>query len=219
MATVQAPAVPQHLRMDGIDWKTYTRLLRIFAERPGYRLTYDRGRLEIMSPVLGHDRYGRFLGRMIVALTEELRLPILSGGTTTLRRQLKRRGLEPDECFWIANEARVRGLSRLNLRRDPPPDLAVEIDTTRSSLNRMGIYAALGVPEVWRLDGTSLTFQVLAGKSYQGATVSRTFPRVAPADLTPFLASLVTTEENEMIRQFRDWVRQNLIPTPPAPTA
>src|SRR5262249_54893083 len=140
----------QHLVLRDIDWKTYNRLLRAFAERPGIRLTYDRGTLEIMSPSHGHDTDARFLGRLVVTLTEELGLPIKGGGSTTFRRRRRRRGLEPDDCYWIANEPRVRGKRKINLRVDPPPDLCIEVDVTHSSLNRLSIYAALNVPEVWR---------------------------------------------------------------------
>src|SRR5205814_2592043 len=124
-------------------------------------------------------------------LTEELGREVLSGGATTLRRRLEKRGLEPDECFWIQNEAAVRGVRRLNLRVHPPPDLAIEVDVTNSSLDRMGIYAALGVPEVWRLDEPSLTFHVLGPDGrYALVTHSRSFPQVTPADLMRFLTLL-----------------------------
>src|SRR5438132_343667 len=139
----------QYLRLSGIDWKTYSQLLRAFSERPAIRLTYDRGELEIMSPLLKHDDDARFLGRLVLVLTEELALPLKAGGSTTLRRRLKQRGIEADDCFWIANAHRMTGRRDLNLRRDPPPDLAIEVDVTRSSLDRLSIYAALLVPEVW----------------------------------------------------------------------
>lgn len=206
----------QRLTIDNVDWRTYSRLLRVFAERPGYRLTYDRGRLEIMSPSVLHEGAADFLGRLVVILTEELGLPIRSGGSTTVRRRARRRGLEPDRCFWIASEPLVRGKARLDFAVDPPPDLAIEVDVTSSSLDRMSIYAGLGVPEVWRLDGPTLTFQALgAGSAYSGAATSLAFPRLAPADLLRFLA-LLPAEENGVARQFRAWVRQHLVP-PPAP--
>src|SRR5438132_7530835 len=151
-----------HLVLTGADWRTYSRLLRVFAERPSVRLTYDRGDLEIMSPLPEHESDADMLGRFVVVLTEELGLPIKAGRSTTFRRRGLRRGLEPDNSYWIANEPRVRGKRRINLRIDPPPDLAIEVDVTSSSLNRMGIYAVLAVPEVWRLDGPVLTFYVLA---------------------------------------------------------
>src|SRR5436190_2473960 len=137
-----------------------------------------------MSPTLEHDDDGRFLGDLVFVLTEELGLPLKRGGSTTLRRRLRRRGVEADACFWIANAHRMAGRRRLDLRTDPPPDLAVEVDVTHSSMNRLGIYAALGVPEVWRLDGDSLTFHVLgADGAYAAAGASKSFPLVEPAIL------------------------------------
>src|SRR5205809_7205282 len=86
----------QYLRLSHGDSRTYSRLLRAFAERPGIRLTYDHGELEIMSPLLEHDDDGRFLGDLVFVLTEELGLPLKRGGSTTLRRRARRRGVEPD---------------------------------------------------------------------------------------------------------------------------
>src|SRR5438128_2068392 len=93
--SVGHPPAAQCFRLSDIDWRTYTRLLRIFAERPGIRLTYDRGELEIMSPLLKHDDDGRFLGDLVFVMTEELGLPLKRGGSTTLRRRKRRRGVEP----------------------------------------------------------------------------------------------------------------------------
>ena len=180
--SAKRPRRGECLHLSGVDWRTYSRLLYIFAEQPGVRLTYDRGELEIMSPLFIHDDDGRFLGYLIFVLTEELGLCLRAGGSTTLKRRLKQRGIEPDECFWIVNAARMAGRRRLDLRTDPPPDLAIEVDVTNSSLDRMSIYAALHVPEVWRLEGDTLTFHVLdADGTYQSAAVSRAFPMVRPA--------------------------------------
>jgi Uma2 family endonuclease len=200
------------LRLSGIDWRTYSRLLRAFAEKPGIRLTYDRGELEIMSPLLEHDDSGRFLGLLVFVLTEELGLPLKHGGSTTLRRRLRRRGIEADECFWIANAVRMVGRRRLDLRTDPPPDLAIEVDVTHSSLDRLEICAALKVPELWRLQGESLTFHVLGPEgAYITGPVSRSFPMVSPADLLVFVEQArAAGDENVVVRQFRAWIRQRL---------
>lgn len=211
MSTITVPAVVRdRLIVDNVDWKSYTRFLYLFAERPGYRLTYDRGRLEIMGPLALHERCANFLGRLAITMTEELGLPILQGGSTTLRLRRGKRGLDPDRCYWIAREAAVRGKTRLNLRKDPPPDLAIEVDVTSSSLNRMNIYATLGVPEVWRVDKQMLTFQALAAnrKKYAPISHSRSFPLVTPADLMVFWGMCATQEENSVIRQFRAWIQQ-----------
>jgi Uma2 family endonuclease len=181
----------------------------VFADQRAVRLTYDRGLLEFMTLSHEHEALDRLLGRLIVVLTEELGLPLRSGGSTTLRRRKRRRGLEPDECYWIAHEPLIRQKDVIDLRVDPPPDLAVEIDVSRSSVNRMAIYAALGVPEVWRFDGQTLTFHVLAaGGQYSESSRSLLFTQLAPADLLVFLSLRGQFDENTVVRQFRAWVRQ-----------
>src|SRR5437660_1521981 len=107
MASVRTPKA-QRLLLDGVDWRSYERWLRLLDERPGLRVTYDRGVLEIMIVTYHHENSGWFLGRLVGVLTEELGLAVAGGGSTTFRRRDKRRGLEPDQCFWIAQEARVR---------------------------------------------------------------------------------------------------------------
>lgn len=194
---------------EGVGWKEYSGFLKAFEERPGYRLIYDQGTLEIMSPSLRHDHPGRLLGRMVVVLTEQFELPIKSGGSTTLRRRLKKRGVEADECFWIENAHRMKGRLDLNLRRDPPPDLAIEIDLTHSSLDSMAIYAALRVPELWRVQGDIMQFFVLQenGK-YKQVERSKAFPQITPTDLMRFVVRIHQEgDENPIIRDFRKWVR------------
>jgi Uma2 family endonuclease len=208
--TLKKPAVRQSLRLSAVDWQTYSRLLLAFAEKPGVRLTYDRGDLEIMSPRLEHDDDAHFLGDMVAALTEELNLPLKRGGSTTLRRRRLKRGIEADPCFWIANAHRMAGKRRLDLRTDPPPDLAIEVDVTNSSLDRLSIYAALRVPEIWRLQSNVMSFHVLqADGTYANVYSSLAFPLVTPADLLPFLHEAQEAgDENVVMRRFREWIRQ-----------
>ncbi|MGE3805852.1 MAG: Uma2 family endonuclease, partial [Gemmataceae bacterium] len=120
-----------------------------------------------MSPLWEHENPASMLGRFVEVLTEELNLPCRAGGSMTLRRRRNRRGLEPDRCYWIASAPRLQGKTHLDLRVDPPPDLAIEVGVTRSSVDRMGIYAGIGVLEVWRLDKQGLTFEILNSGSYQ----------------------------------------------------
>ena len=110
----------------------------------------------MMSPSFEHDAAGEMLALFIRTLAQEVKLPIKGAGSTTFRRQDLERGLEPDRCFYIRDEARIRGIRQLDLRRDPPPDLAIEVEISHRLLNRVGIYAALGVAELWRYDGKRL---------------------------------------------------------------
>ena len=210
---------PQRLVLAGVSWREYTRMLRAFAERPGYRLTYDRGTLEIMSPLFEHELDADLLGRFVVVLTEELGLPLQAGRSTTFRRRRMRRGLEPDHSWWVAHARQMVGKRRVDLRVDPPPDLALEVDVTHRSLDRMSIYARLGVPEVWRLDTKGLSFLVLQPSGrYAEQTHSPTFPLFAPADLMSYLALRSQHDENEVVRQFRAFVGQRLTAGTKPPT-
>ncbi|HEX8199252.1 MAG TPA: Uma2 family endonuclease [Isosphaeraceae bacterium] len=219
MSVLHAVEEGQRLVLDDVPWRTYTRLLRLFDERR-LRLTYDRGTLEIMTLTHEHEGYSYILGRFVDALTEELGLPIKGGHSTTFRRRKRQRGLEPDNCSWIASEPRVRGKTKIDLQVDPPPDLAIEIDITSSSLDRMGIYADLGVPEVWRFADQALTFHVLGdARRYALAPRSAAFPSVMPEDVLRFLALRTTHDENAVVRELRDWVRARIATDPRNPAS
>jgi len=208
MATLQAPK-GRNVVLENVDWRTYSRLARVFADRPAVRLTYDRGTLEIMSPLPAHETAAYLLGRFIDAITEELGLPVKAGRSTTFRRRRRKRGLEADNSYWIANESKVRGKQTIDLRVDPPPDLAIEIDLTHSSMDRMSIYAALRVPEVWRLDDHGLTCHLLQPDGhYAPSALSLCFPQLKPADLLPFLRLRDREDDNAIVRQLREWLRK-----------
>jgi Uma2 family endonuclease len=210
MATASAPRGRQ-LVLHGEPWETYVRMLRLFDGRRRLRITYDRGTLEIMTLSPEHESWKYLLGRLVDAATEELGLPIAGYGSMTCKRRKKKKGLEPDNCYWIANADKIRGKNKINFRTDPPPDLCLEIDITHSSLDRMDIYAALGVPEVWRLDEQGLTFQALQpGGSYAEVASSLSFPLVSAADVNRFLALRGQEDDNAIVRQFREWLRQQI---------
>jgi Uma2 family endonuclease len=119
--------------------------------------------------------------------------------------------LEPDECFYIQNQALVRGKRSIDLNEDPPPDLVIEVEVTHSTIDRMDIYAALGVPELWRWDNGALQFWVLSQQHYQQVQHSATFPQLSATDLETFIALADQTDQTTLIRRFRAWVRENLI--------
>ncbi len=198
---------PNRVLLRNISWQTYQVLLKDLEEQPGIRLTYDRGLLEIMAPSPPHENYKKVLGRFVETLTEELNIEIKSLGSLTCKREDLARGLEPDQCYYIQNEAVVRTLDEIDFNQDPPPDLVIEIDITSSSINRLSLYTALGVPEVWRYDARAITIYRLEGERYQACDRSPTFPQITPAEITRFLELRKTMGETSLIRSFRKWVR------------
>jgi Uma2 family endonuclease len=211
MATVQV-SPEQRVLLHNVSWQTYEALLGEVNSR-GVRLTYDDGSLEIMTVSHGHESYARLIGRFIESLTEELNIPVHSGGSTTFKREAKKRGLEPDECYWIENELPMRGKKEFDIDSDPPPDLAIEVELSRSALNRMAIYATLGVQEVWRFDTEELTVWHLRGDGrYLQADRSRTFPLLPLAEVVRFVRASDAQDETTLVRSFRQWVREELLP-------
>lgn len=202
------PGVP--IRLRGLQWNDYLALSEIIGDR---RLltSFSDGEMEILMPSGEHDVWLILLGRLIEVLASELQLPLKSHGMSTFRREDIEKGLEPDRCYYLVNAPRVRGKLRIDLRVDPPPDLAYEIEITRSAEKRMPIYAGLRVPEVWRFDGETLTVnQLVANGEYIVAERSQFFPMVPINELVRFLRMQEQLLDNELADTFRDWVRTQI---------
>lgn len=197
---------PDRVLLQNISWQTYQSLVKDFEQQPAMRLTYDQGILEIRMPLDPHESYKKLLGRLVEALTEELGVEVRSLGSRTCDREDLAQGLEPDQCYYIQNEPLVWDKEQIDLAVDPPPDLAIEVDISSSSINRLSIYADLGVPEIWRYDGQSLMMYRLENQQYQSCSHSAAFPLLAAADVERFLGLKKTTKENALISLFREWV-------------
>ncbi len=186
-------------------------MLKIVGDRP-IRINYDRGRMEIMSPLIRHGNSAYLLGQMVDILAEELDISYLPADPVTLRRPDLNQGVEPDKLYYFgANAAKIRGKWDLDLTIDPPPDLVIEADVTSSSIPWLPIFAALGIPEVWRLDGEDLQFLHLQpDQTYQPRDHSLAFPDFPLADAARFLEQGLISERTAWIRTFRAYVRDIL---------
>lgn len=200
----------QRFVLTHIDYPTYVKISDLLPERR-IRITYDGRDMELMTVSSEHEHDKKLLGRLVEALTEEVNIDIASYGSMTCRRDDMERGLESDDCYYIQNERVVRGRRVLDLSRDPPPDLALETEISRSALDRMEIYARLRVPEVWRWDGTTVRVFLLGSDGkYHESDRSAAFLFLPVAELGRFLALASTMSETALIRQFRAWVREQI---------
>jgi Uma2 family endonuclease len=150
----------QHVLLHDISWQEFEAILEELGDHRGARLAYDNGVLEITMPLPEQEYDKEIVGDLLKALLEELDIEFLTLGSTTFKDPKLQQRLEPDQCFYIQNEARVRGKKQLDLAV-PPPDLALEIDVT--SRTHPDIYQALKVPELWRFDRGALLIAVLSG--------------------------------------------------------
>jgi len=218
MATVTnltKPTGTNRFVLEGVSFKTYYALRRDLDQAGRrVRLAFDRGTLEIMSPIsYEHERGGKLLALLIEAVAAGLRRPIAGAKSTTFAREDLDCGVEPDECFYVANEPRVRFHRELSLPNDPPPDLAIEVDVSRSSLNKMTNYATLGVPEFWRLDDGKLHLFILGAEGYYvGAESSLSFPFLTRADIESWLQHRDLMDQTTWFLAILDWVRDEIAP-------
>lgn len=201
----------QRTVLHNISWQTFEALLQDTGENRGSRFAYDCGTLEIMTPLFEHENPKSNLGNFIIALAEELDIEIKSAGSTTLKKRIINQGIEPDNCYYIQNELAVRGKQELNLETDPPPDLAIEIDITSTSVNKFGIYSALGVTELWRYNGRVLKFYQLVEGQYVDCEFSIAFPVVSASEMNRFIEQSKTMGEIALLKSFRAWVKVQIV--------
>ena len=195
------------LKLDYVDWAKYERLLDEVKERPGLRISYDSGRLRVVSPLPEHEEYKGLIHDLAVVLAEELDLKLETRGSATYKRQRDSKGAEPDESFYVKTAEAIIGKRHIDLTVDPPPDIVVEIDSTNESLWKFSIYAALGVSEIWRYDGKQAQIYRLVDEAYVESSSSGSFEMMTPTVLTEFIELSKTSGQSSARSAFRQWVR------------
>lgn len=199
----------QQLIMTDVSWLMYEQLLEEFGVKRGSRINYSEGVLEIMVPLPEHEDDKVIIADLVKVLLEELDIEFRSLGSTTFKSEAMKRGIEADDCFYIENEAAIRGKKRIDLNIDPPPDLALEIDIT--SRTRFDNYEVLGVKELWRFNGTELEINVLESGRYIQVDESPHFTGFPLNELIPqYLERSKTEGRNKIIKEFRSWVKTKI---------
>lgn len=208
MASVLSPP-EQRMILEGISWETYERLRAEHPESAAPRFTYDNGCLELMVPSVEHEEPNRTLALLVNIITAEMNIHVRRVGSNTFTREDLLKGFEPDSAFYIRHAENVRGKKRIDLLQDPPPDLIIEIDVTSPSLPRFPIFAAVGVPEVWRYKDARVAIFVLRGGDYEETPHSLALPSVTSEVLTRFLKENEDIDSPEWTRRVREWARES----------
>lgn len=190
-----------------VAWDEYEELLDEVGEASGLRVSYDDGTLQVMTLSPEHESYVRFFESLMTTIRLRLRVNIRSFGSSTIKRRQRAKGTEPDACFYVQSAAAIGNRMQLDFAADPPPDVAVEVDLHHQSLSKFPIYAALGVPEVWRYDGQQLIIHLLQGETYVAAAQSRALPMLTSRLLTEFLTRLREAGDFQAILAFDEWLQ------------
>lgn len=206
MATVVSQT-EQRVVLYDVSWATYELLLADHLDCSSPRFTYDEGALEIMSPSTEHEETNRSIAILVEIIAEEWQVDLRNLGSTTFRREDLKRGFEPDSCFYIQHVESIKGKRKIALATDPPPDLVIEIDITSGSIDKLPIYAALGIPEVWRYVGNRLVILALANNSYHEVEESVALPGLTGAIIVRFIEDSQTLKRPAWMKSIREWAR------------
>lgn len=192
-----------------VSWSELEEILEELGEARSSRISYSNGSLEIMTPLAEHESNKGFISDFVRIILEELGQEYRNLGSTTFKSEAMAQAVEADECFYIQNEAIVRGKKRIDLNIIPPPDLVIEIDITNRT--RFNNYEILGVPELWRYDGKNLEINVLTSGKYTLSTQSLQFPQFPLKQGIPqYLEAGKTQGKMAIMNQFRHWVREQI---------
>jgi len=189
-----------------VSWEEYEDLLERVGEARGLRISYDEGTMQVVTLSTEHEAYSEFISGMISLLSVRLRINISFFGSSTIRKKQERKGKEPDGCFYVQTAALIGNRVQLDFEKDPPPDVAVEVDIHHESRDKFAIYAGLGVPEVWLYDSKQVTIHLLRGSRYVKATASQSLPMLTSAILTEFLTRRRQDGEFQAMRAFDEWL-------------
>ena len=200
-------AINQKLILQGVGWDFYEEILKEFEDSNVLHFAYDDGFLEVEVPTLKHEKPKGLLADLVKFICLELQIDFVDAGQTTFRKKSKAKGVEPDTGFYIQNESKVRELLEIDLQKDPPPDLVIEVDVTSPSLDKMPIYAALGVPEVWLYKGERVEFYRLKGEECREIENSIALPILSGKQATEFLQAGLSESSSKWFQMVRDWAK------------
>jgi Uma2 family endonuclease len=186
MAFVSEPESPgssgsmeRRFVLHGVPWRTYVALRdELDQGGAGVKMTYLEGTLELMSPSMLHEDAKKIIARLIEVWAMEHDVDLRGFGGTTFRREAKARGLEPDECYKLGK-----------LEEDGVPDIALEVIVSSALVDKMAVYAGLGVAEVWEWRPGSATIAVhrLVGGTYERRERSEALPDLDLAVVARFV--------------------------------
>ncbi|NER98876.1 MAG: Uma2 family endonuclease [Symploca sp. SIO1B1] len=202
---VPQPVGEKRFLFRSLDWQRYQMLRETLSRDRNIRFIYMHGTLEVTMPLEIHEFSARLIEKFIWILVVELGMKVKTMGSTTLDKEELDKSAEPDDAYYIQNQPLVAGRD-VDLERDPPPDLVVEVDITHTDINKLQLYAALGIPEFWRYNGEVWRIYSLHDGEYQEVEVSPTFSLVPKVKLYEFLATARQDEvEAELV--LREWLR------------
>ncbi|MBW4554438.1 MAG: Uma2 family endonuclease [Trichormus sp. ATA11-4-KO1] len=205
-----APLAETRTLLKNISWQTFKAMLVDMGTERNFRLAYDNKRVEIMTPLMPHENSNRLIEGLILVLCEEFALEVKTTGSLTLTRNDLEKAGEPDSSYYIQNEFLVRDKENIDLDQDPPPDLVLEVDYSRPKIDKLSLYASMGIPEFWRYNGSVLRIYALSGNQYLEVELSPTFTPILVKDIPRWIQESKKIGQLAAKNAFRVWVKQQI---------
>jgi Uma2 family endonuclease len=205
---VEPEGAEERLVVYNITWDGYEKMLEAFKRHPGVRLTYCEGTLEIMVVSFGHEKLAAVINDLIRLTAYEWEKDFIDAGSTTFKLKPKERGFEPDGCFYFTHIRQLARKTKINLLKDPAPDLAVEVDISSPSVSRFPIFARLGVKEVWRYHQGRVDFYYLRGATYIRRDSSKLLPGITAEAVTELVQARAGMTAPAWQKRVRELARQ-----------
>lgn len=174
-------------------WADYQRLQQMRGEASSPRLAYLDGQLEIMTPSRRHESLKSKIGRLVEVWCLEHGIDFNPYGSWTLEQEAEGSGAEPDECYVFGE-----------VSEPERPDLAIQVVWTSGGIDKLAIYARLGVREVWFWRRGLLSAHVLSAGAYTQAPESQVLPSI---DLEELASYLDRSTANQAMREYRAAIR------------
>jgi Uma2 family endonuclease len=191
-----------------VSWDYYTRTLAELGPSRGFRITFDQGRMEIATTSNLHERIKTTIARLLEMYAIEADIRIIGDGTLTLRREALKRGLEPDECYYIQTPAPPATEGEFDLALHPPPDLAIEVEISQGTISKMPIYSALKVREIWCYRaGRIVSMRLSKSGEYEASKSSLAFPDLDIPQFNKFVKQAVEGDIHDAVKALRKWVQ------------
>jgi Uma2 family endonuclease len=188
------PTADQRVVMHGIPWAHYEALLALRGEASSPRIAFLEGALELMTPSKDHERNKSYIGCLLEAWAIERGIDLSPYGSWTLKNAARQSGVEPDECYIVGAD-----------QSPDRPDLAIEVVWTSGGIDKLEIYARLGIGEVWFWRDGRIEVHVLRAGRYERATRSALFPDLDIDLLSSFLDRPTALQA---VRAFREAIRK-----------
>jgi Uma2 family endonuclease len=209
------PQGETRIRIPNASWSLYEAFVKNLPERSAIRTAFDGRDMEIMVKGPVHDHFARLLELFVMAVAGALGIRIKPQGETTWIRPEIERGIEADNCYYLEPAKIASALAALSRRLNdvaayPNPDLAIEVDISAPQADRAAIYAAMGVAELWRFDGQTLTIERLDEHGRYQPVERSGFLRVRADQVPRWLTAEDVSDYDAWIRRVREWAEKEL---------